>query len=238
MQRFLFPHVPGPTVTTDDEGLVHQLTRVLRSKPGDRVVLFSETGGGEYEISAIEKKRLSFVRIREIEASGDPKTKITLFQALPNKYEKLEYAIQKGVEVGISDFVFFPSERSQKLAITEGKIERFQSIAREAVEQCYGFRMPTLHFEKAFPKVPASVPSMFLHTDSESTKSLPDFLASFPKDCRHVALFVGPEGGFSPAEVQKAMTEGAVPVKAGGRILRTETAGPVMAFALLRILGE
>lgn len=215
MQRFLFPHVPGPTVTTDDEGLIHQLTRVLRSKPGDRVVLFSEAGGGEYEISAIEKKRLSFARIREIEASGDPKTKITLFQALPNKYEKLEYAIQKGVEVGISDFVFFPSERSQKLAITENKIERFESIAREAVEQCYGFRMPTLTFEKTFPKAPEGVPSMFLHTDSESTKTLSGFVASLQEGCRHVAMFVGPEGGFSPAEVQKAMTEGAVPVKAG-----------------------
>ncbi|MFZ3232644.1 MAG: RsmE family RNA methyltransferase, partial [Patescibacteria group bacterium] len=229
MQRFLFPHVPGPTVTTDDEGLVHQLTRVLRSKPGDRVVLFSESGGGEYEISAIEKKKLSFVRIREIEVSADPKTKITLFQALPNKYEKLEYAIQKGVEVGVSDFVFFPSERSQKLAITDNKIERFEAIAREAVEQCYGFRMPTLHFEKAFPKIPEGVRSMFLHTDSESTKPFSGFLASLPKDCRHVALFVGPEGGFSPEEVRKAMAEGAVPVKAGERILRTETAGPAMA---------
>lgn len=238
MQRFLFPHVPGPTFTTDDEALVHQLTRVLRSKPGDRVVLFSESGGGEYEISSIEKKRLSFVRVREIKPSGEPKTKIALFQALPNKYEKLEYAIQKGVEVGISDFVFFPSERSQKLVITEGKIERFESIAREAVEQCYGFRMPTLKFEKAFPKFPEGAVSMFLHTDSDSTKSLSEFVVSLPKESRRLALFVGPEGGFSPAETEKALSGGAVPVKAGERILRTETAGPVMAFALLRMLGE
>lgn len=214
MQRFFFPHVPGLTVTTDDEGLVHQLTRVLRSKPGDRVVLFCESGGGEYEISIIEKKKLSFVRIREIGASGDPKTKITLFQALPNKYEKLEYAIQKGVEVGISDFVFFPSERSQKLAITENKIERFEAIAREAVEQCYGFRMPTLTFEKAFPKIPEGVPAIFLHTDSESTKPLSTFVSSLPKDVPHVALFVGPEGGFSEAEVERAKASGAVAVKA------------------------
>ena len=154
MQRFLFPHVPGPTVTTDDPDLVHQLTRVLRSKAGDRIVLFSELGGGEYEIVGIEKKRLTFSRVREIEPSGDPRTRITLFQALPNKYEKLEYAIQKGVEVGISDFVFFPSERSQKLAITENKIERFEAIAKEAVEQCGGFRMPGLKFEKAWPVMP------------------------------------------------------------------------------------
>lgn len=238
MQRFLFPHVPGPTFTTDDDALVHQLTRVLRSKPGDRVVLFSESGGGEYEIASIEKKRLSFVRVREIGASGEPETKITLFQALPNKYEKLEYAIQKGVEVGVSDFVFFPSERSQKLAITEAKIERFESIAREAVEQCYGFRMPTLKFEKAFPKFPEGSVSMFLHTDSASTKTLPEFVASLPKDARRIALFVGPEGGFSLTENERALAGGAVPVKAGERILRTETAGPVMAFALLRMLGE
>lgn len=74
--------------------------------------------------------------MREIESSGDPKTRIILYQAIPNRYEKLEYAIQKGVEVGISEFVFFPSERSQKLVITPAKIERFTAIALEAVEQC------------------------------------------------------------------------------------------------------
>lgn len=238
MQRFLFPHVPGPTVTTDDEGLVHQLTRVLRSKPGDRVVLFSESGGGEYEISTIEKKRLSFVRICELEPSGDSKTRITLFQALPNKYEKLEYAIQKGVEVGVSDFVFFPSERSQKLVITENKIERFESIAREAVEQCYGFRMPTLKFEKSWPTVPEGMPSMFLHTDSETTENLAEFVSGLPKPCGTVGIFVGPEGGFSDAELERAARAGSMAVKAGDRILRTETAGPVVAFTLLRLLGE
>lgn len=238
MQRFLFSHVPGPSVTTDDESLIHQLTRVLRSKPGDRVVLFSENGGGEYEISAIEKRRLSFVRVREIEASGDPRTKITLFQALPNKYEKIEYAVQKGVEVGVSDFVFFPSERSQKLAITESKIERFEAIAREAVEQCGGFRMPGLKFVKSWPTMPEGMPAVFLHTDSEKTDSLRRFVSLLPKACDSIGVFVGPEGGFSDAEIDRAARMGASAVKAGNRILRTETAGPVIAFSLLQMLGE
>lgn len=238
MQRFLFPHTPGPTVTTDDENLVHQLTRVLRSKPGDRVVLFSENGGGEYEISSIEKKRLSFVRIREIEPSGDPRTRITLFQALPNKYEKIEYAIQKGVEVGISDFVFFPSERSQKLVITDSKIERFEAIAREAVEQCGGFRMPGISFVKSWPTMPEGMPSIFLHTDTETTQGIRRFASFLPKACDRIGIFVGPEGGFSDTELERAGRMGAVAVKAGERILRTETAGPVVAFSLLRLLGE
>jgi 16S rRNA (uracil1498-N3)-methyltransferase len=61
---------------------------------------------------------------------------VSLYQALPNKYEKIEYILQKGVEVGISKFVFFRSDRSQKLLLSPAKIERFAAIAREAVEQC------------------------------------------------------------------------------------------------------
>lgn len=176
--------------------------------------------------------------MREIQPSGDPKTRITLYQAIPNRYEKLEYAIQKGVEVGISEFVFFPAERSQKLSITPAKIERFTAIAREAVEQCYGFRMPGISFLNAWPSLPEGMPSMFLHTDSETTESLRRFASLLPKGTDRIGIFVGPEGGFSQTELERASRMESVAVKAGDRILRTETAGPVVAFSLLRLLGE
>ena len=61
---------------------------------------------------------------------------ITLYQALPNKIEKIEYILQKGVEVGIGKFVFFRSDFSQKLSLSDTKKVRLIAIAREAVEQC------------------------------------------------------------------------------------------------------
>ncbi len=154
MQRFYLPDVPTETVTASDSAFVHQISRVLRCAPGDRVVLFSDAGGGEYEIREISKKSVSFVRIRAIAPSCDPGIFITLYQALPNRFEKIEYLLQKGVEAGISEFVFFPAERSQKLVVTPAKIERFESIVREALEQCGGFCLPKIRFEKGFPAIP------------------------------------------------------------------------------------
>jgi RsmE family RNA methyltransferase len=73
------------------------------------------------------------------------------YQALPNKYEKIEYIIQKGVEVGIARFVFFRSDRSQKLAISPTKIDRYITIAREALEQCGGTRLSEIIFIDRYP---------------------------------------------------------------------------------------
>ena len=71
---------------------------------------------------------------------------------MPNKYEKIEYILQKGVEIGITKFVFFRSDRSQKLLVTPAKIERFENIAREALEQCGGMVMPEIRWLEKLPE--------------------------------------------------------------------------------------
>lgn len=60
---------------------------------------------------------------------------IILVQSLPNKLEKLEFILQKGVETGIDEFIFFPADRSQKLALLDKKVDRLKQIVVEAVEQ-------------------------------------------------------------------------------------------------------
>lgn len=218
----------------------------MRAHPGDRIELFDGTGGAEYEISEIAKRSVLLRRLGEFPANDLRDVRISLFAALPNRYEKLEYAIQKGVEVGIGKFVFFPSERSQKLAITPGKIQRFEAIAREALEQCGGFRMPELEFLAKWPELPSGIPTAFLHT-ADGAESLGQFAdgiarkgvsgsANGDSDPVSVALLVGPEGGFSDSELERAKVAGAVPVRAGRRIMRTETAGVAVAFALGRML--
>jgi RsmE family RNA methyltransferase len=81
----------------------------------------------------------------------EPQKRVSLYQALPNKYEKIEYILQKGVEIGIARFVFFRSDRSQKLLLSPNKIERFITIAREALEQCGGVVMPEILWIDRFP---------------------------------------------------------------------------------------
>ncbi len=77
--------------------------------------------------------------------------------------------------------------------------------------------------------------AVFLHTAPEC-RSIREFLRGIPLETRSVGMFVGPEGGFSADELARCQILSAVPVRAGNRILRTETAGVVMAFCLLRMM--
>ena len=143
MQRIYLSSHPEKTFRSADAELHHQLGRVMRTRPGDRVLFFGENFAAEYEITEITKRDIAFVWKKDemvIPASRN----ITLFQSIPNKLEKAEYIVQKGVEVGISRFVFFKAERSQVLPVLEKKLERLQVIAKEALEQSGGFEMPSI----------------------------------------------------------------------------------------------
>ena len=228
--------------SSDFPDLYHQMTRVLRMQVGESCIFFGEaTEKGKtlpdtdfvYEIKHIDKKSIAFELVEILPKKSEPELEIVLFQALPNKREKLEYIIQKWVEVGISEFVFFPSERSQKAEWgLEKKKLRFEEIAKEAVEQCGANHIPVIRFVKNIEECLIALStneSIFVtHTDGQGK--------GFAETCKlatdKIALFVGPEGGFSPLEVEKFKGKKAVFLDLGSRILRTETAGVVTAFAL------
>lgn len=105
-----------------------------------------------YAVSSIDKKHVFLEKAGKILKKPSTAPKIHLLQALPNKLEKLEFILQKGVEAGIDSFTFFPSDRSQPLPILERKKERLVEIAREALEQCGGDVMPEIRFEKSIPE--------------------------------------------------------------------------------------
>jgi len=234
MQRFFFDHITfSPTLTISEENFVHQISRVLRYAPWDKIILFNGDGKDYlYEISTITKKDVSLNHISSSKNTADPIKHIYLYQAIPNKYEKIEYIIQKWVEVGISEFIFFPSDRSQKLVINERKIARFMDIAREALEQCGGNRMPSIRFEtKKMPSFWKKDEHIFvLHTTDNKSKNLTEISKMNLED---FSLFVGPEGGWSDTEITQFQHQNAMFVSCGNRILRTETAGVVSAFYLL-----
>jgi len=119
--------------------IVFQLSKVLRSKAWDEVVFFDwkESVDYKYEITNIWKKEIEFKYIEKIENISENEYDINLYQALPNKLSKLEYILQKWVETWLSNFIFFRSDRSQKLVLSENKIERLKKILTEAVEQSW-----------------------------------------------------------------------------------------------------
>lgn len=119
---------------------------------------------------------------------------------MPNKLEKIEWIIEKNTEIGVKKIVFFRSERSQKIFLSEKKVERMQEIAREALEQCGGKKLVEIIFsDEKFEKIleKKSEKNIVLHTVGEKNQ-LSDF-----KNEKNIGIWIGPEGGWSDDEIQK-----------------------------------
>lgn len=227
MQRFYITSPLSIDITLTDADIVHQLTRVMRVGVWDEIVLFDGDGSEYlYSIETITKKSITLRGIGRQFPATEPKKSITLYQALPNKLEKIEYILQKWVEVGIRRFVFFRSDFSQKLVISDAKQSRLISIAREALEQCGGLIMPEIVFDGNMPVPHSDERHITLDTTGISLK-----MQEMPKN-EAISLWVGPEGGWSPKEREKMKDNGFIFARFGERVLRTETAGVVVSFAL------
>jgi 16S rRNA (uracil1498-N3)-methyltransferase len=183
----------------------------------------------------------------------EPRLRLTLYQALVSR-ERFETVLQKGTEVGIARFVPTWCQRSVVPggeAADEKRRERWGRIVTEAAEQCERGIVPEvatpLRFHAALAEAVALGP-VLVAWERESERPLRAGLhaclsvsgaAGSRVDSRSpLALFVGPEGGFTEAEIQRARAVGAVTVSVGPRILRTETAGPIVAALALYESGD
>lgn len=228
MQRIYLPNTPfWEKLTLDDKDIHHQLTRVMRGRVGNEVIFFD----GEhledlvFEITTISKTEIHFVLRERIQKNTWPNFTLSLYQALPNKFEKIEYIIGKCTEVGYSKIIFFESERSQKLVISENKKERFTKIAIEAVEQCWGNIIPEIEFWEWVSEFPEN--TYVCHTKTDNSCALKSI--DFHQD---IHILVGPEGGFSDTEISEFENAGVNKIFFWNRILRCETVWVVVWFFL------
>jgi 16S rRNA (uracil1498-N3)-methyltransferase len=241
MQRFFIPAdwIQQNSVTITGEPL-RQIGFVLRLKPSDRIIVLDNSGREfEVEIERITKEQATGKVIGKKNGTGEPRVKITLYQALL-KSDKFELVLQKGVELGITDFVPFISERCVSRKESDAKIERWQKIIREAAEQSERVILPVLHplvsFEEACRLV--KQPALLLWEEEKSI-SLKQTLQNPPfKNALELSLFVGPEGGFPESEKELAKQNGIAVASLGKRILRAETAGLAAVSAILYETGE
>jgi 16S rRNA (uracil1498-N3)-methyltransferase len=228
MQRFFVDFPLSIDLVLTDPDLHNQITRVLRMKIGESVILFDGDGSETvYQIQSIDKKSIALRGTSRVFPETESSKQIALYQALPNKYEKIEYILQKGIEVGIQKFYFFRSDRSQKLLLSPNKIERFMSIAREAVEQCGGLKLPEIEFSDTFS--PEQVPGIHLVLDTTGPLCrTTQFIGE-----ESITLYVGPEWGWSEEERTKMRDKGFIFAHFSKRVFRTETAGVVVSFAFM-----
>lgn len=248
MYRFFLPRssFSGSEVCTGSQDLIHHLRDVLRLRPGD-VIVFLDNSGWEYEtvlVTVAADHIHGEVRQRRL-CANEPRTKVTLYQSVL-KGERLEWVLQKGTELGVSAFVPILSERcivQNANEFSSRKTQRWEKILQAAAEQSRRGRIPPLQpimlFAAACEHVQRSGGLALLPWEGGG---VPIRQALQKAGREHppfsVAVFIGPEGGFSPAEAQLAHDYGLVVVSLGPRILRSETAGITAAALVLYQYGD
>lgn len=223
---------------------VNHIRNVMRLKPGEEISVSIGGDGKEYRYgieSYTEDSvlcRLRFVKEKEVELP----VKVLLFQGLP-KADKMDLIVQKAVELGAAEIIPVSMERCVvKLDAGKAakKTARWQTIAESAASQSRRNIIPRVlapmsmreAVEYAKAQTEVRVIPYELQEDDGSVKQ---YLESL-KEGQSVSIFIGPEGGFTPAEVELAKEAGIRPISLGRRILRTETAGLAILSWLIYIL--
>jgi 16S rRNA (uracil1498-N3)-methyltransferase len=220
------------------EPVARHAVRVLRLPPGAPVVLF-DGRGGEYpaHIERIERDRVYAELAAWQEIERESPLAVTLVQAL-QAGDKMDFTIQKAVELGVRDIVPVESRRSVlRLAGDRAakRVAHWQGVVASACEQCGRNQVPLVapleKLENWLAKPAGGALRLMLAPDAEQT------LAEI-QPAREVQLLIGAEGGLDPQEVLAAKQAGFQAVRLGPRVLRTETAGLAALAALQALWGD
>lgn len=219
------------TVTELTETVFHHWVKVLRAKVGETATLFNGQGGDfQVELTEVNKKT-ALVNVLSHNTDNRTPSFTTLLGQVMSKGDRMDYAIQKAVELGVSKIQLLTSERCEmrlKYDRDQKKIEHWQGIAIAACEQC-GMNI--------VPKIlaPLSLQDWLVSALPETklvlapNKDQGNVLDNVTTD---IALLIGPEGGLSESEISAANQVGFINWCIGARVLRTETA-PIVALSIL-----
>ena len=206
------------------------LQTVLRVQPGDRVTLFD--GRGRTRVAAVasaDKHGLSLAADAPVQEHPRPRCSLTLF-ACVSKGSRMDWTVEKAVELGVEKVVPVISDRTiVRLDADDGaaKTARWSRVAEEAARQCGATWIPVIippaPFKACLPAVAQTAP-VFVAALTPAAKPLREALAAFASPPPLAGWFVGPEGDFTPAELDALRAAGAIAVSLGQHILRAETA--------------
>ncbi|HEX7556677.1 MAG TPA: RsmE family RNA methyltransferase [Leptolinea sp.] len=234
---FNLPEIVFPATIT------RQINSVLRLKRGQAVTILDNLGNCRpVVLDEVENHHVTGTAGDIQNAPGEPIIKLMLYPALTQR-EKFEWILQKGCELGVSEFHPLLTSRTlaQEIHGWEEKQSRWQKILQEASEQCGRGLIPKIllphRFELAVNEL-RTTPGFILHEKEQNiglTTTLSTLLSSGEKS---LAILVGPEGGFSEEEVEMAEDAGLQTVSLGARVLRMETAAVAACAICMAAAGE
>jgi 16S rRNA (uracil1498-N3)-methyltransferase len=211
----------------------HHLVRVLRLAPGAEFRLFD--GCGQVADAVLQDDGRAW--LRQLHDSLPAPCRIRLIQGIP-KGDKTELILQKGTELGVSEFHLVTMERSVVRFKRESRQQlRWEKIIQEATRQSGQYHLPQLQCSDSLPTALAGDDAdLKLLLWEQSDAPLADVLGD--KKYQRISVIVGPEGGITEAEAAVAVSSGYQPVSLGPRILRTETAGLAIIAVLQYLYGD
>ena len=213
---------------------VKHIYKVLRISEGEKVTL-NNCEGVEYlgRVKSVSKQEVLIEILEKLESNNESNVKIYLFQGLP-KSQKMDLIVQKGTELGITEFIPIITHRVDvKLKGEFKKLDRLNRIALEAAKQSKRSIIPKVSEPIDFNEVLEKINSLDLlivpyeNANNFGIKTLINKLRkeNIIDNVKSVGIFVGPEGGIEEYEIERLKDKGAHIVTLGKRILRTETAG-------------
>ncbi len=224
---------------------INHMRNVLRMRSGEKVRLCCQETGREY-ICVIESLTHDEIVARIEDIVGENRElpcRITLFQGLP-KGDKMEWIIQKAVELGAAAIVPVTMKRSiMKLDEKKAakKVDRWNLIAQSAAKQSKRNRIPevskVLGFRDALAMASDMEGILVPYEDAEGISHTRKILSEM-KEKSSLAVFIGPEGGFEKSEIKALEEVGGASITLGHRILRTETAGMTTLSILMYLMEE
>lgn len=241
MHSFYLPeNIRGNTVSITDAEQLHHLRKVLRLKIGEKVTIF-DVEGNEYICTIAELDRQqAALHINERKPAPVSKLKLAVACAVP-KQSRMDEIVDKLTQLGVSNIIPLVTERV--IIKLEGtgqiRLERWRKIARNAAEQSHRNTLPLISAVNVLKEVLAQSKDYqmkLIPTLTGERKTLREVFAGSRPDS--VLILIGPEGDFTPQEIQETLNAGFIPVSLGESVLRVDTAAIAAAsYVKLALAG-
>lgn len=218
-ERFYVDQPLEGTVVLEDQEF-HHLCRVMRGRVGDRVELVNgKCQLAQATISQIGKRE-ALLEVNEATTASAPKKRLILAQGIP-RIQRLEMVLEKGTELGVTDFWLFPGILGEREGFSAHQLKRMELILIAAMKQCGRLDLPRIELRPPLLEwKPSDGTLLFGDTD----RSAP-WLEKVSIGDEPLVLCIGPESGFDPRETEHLKEVlGATGVRLHENILRTETA--------------
>ena len=228
-----------PIVIIQDTHEIRHIKDVLRLNKGSLIQIFNARSQQADVIIEQINETAIHVKVGKVSQSKEGGTKIILACAPPKK-GKFEFIIEKCTELGVDIIIPLKTRRGEVVFSEDkmaGKLSRFESVAVNAAKQSKRTRVPRIEPMTPLSQVLGSLDPGGLHlfpSLHDHSKHMSDVLIK-ACDQRSVTIFIGPEGDFTPDEVESAIKHGCVPVSLGDTVLKVETAA-IACISLVKFL--